>query len=239
MKAILLAGGKGTRISRFIQDVPKSTLPILDKPLIRRTVEVFQKRNIPVIVCTGYKQEAIHKALKGLDVKYYHNPFYAVTNSIGTLYFAKDEIDDDCIIMNADVFFDSKILDQLIEDKHDAVLASDTSRTKVGDYFFKTNSNHVIVKYGKEIPLEERTEEYVGLAKVSKKFAPTIKKEITHLVDHGKYDFWWENALYTLADEGYDIQALDFAGYFWCEIDFYDDYERIINFVKEHGDVEK
>ena len=37
MKAIILAAGRGTRIARNVEQVPKSTLPIDGVPLIRRT----------------------------------------------------------------------------------------------------------------------------------------------------------------------------------------------------------
>ena len=42
MKAILLAAGRGTRISRKVERVPKSTLPVDGVPLIRRSVELLQ-----------------------------------------------------------------------------------------------------------------------------------------------------------------------------------------------------
>ena len=234
MKAILLAAGKGTRISRFIKDCPKSTLPINGRPLIRRTVEIFLKKGIEVIVCTGYKFELIEKALKGLDVTFIHNPFYAVTNSIGTLWLAKQFLDDDVIVMNADVFFDKKILDDLIASKYECVAATDSSRIENGDYFFATNKNGYITKYGKELVLEERTCEYVGIIKINKSFVKTFNAKMDELVNNGEYNLWWENAVYSLADEGKKINTIDFNGYFWSEIDYFDDYERILAYLEDH-----
>ena len=48
MKAILLAAGRGTRIARNVEMVPKSTLPIDGEPLIRRSVALLQKAGMPV-----------------------------------------------------------------------------------------------------------------------------------------------------------------------------------------------
>lgn len=233
MKAILLAGGKGTRISRFIQDVPKCTLSIDGTPLIRRTASIFLKKGIEVIVCLGYKQEIVKNALKDLKIKYYYNPFYAVTNSLGTLWFAKEEFNDDLIIMNADVFFDERILDQLIESNLDCAVAVDKSRCKTGDYFFATSKNGFIRKYGKDLPLEERTCEYVGIAKIKHSFQKLFIGKMNEMISQGKYNLWWENIMYTLADEGTNIKTLDFSKYFWSEIDFYDDYERILNYINK------
>lgn len=103
MKAILLAAGRGTRISRMVENIPKSTLPIDGTPLIRRTVVLLQSVGIECVICVGYQKEHIYAALEGLDVTYYVNPFYDITNSIASLWFAAEQINDDTLILNADV----------------------------------------------------------------------------------------------------------------------------------------
>ena len=50
MKAFLLAAGVGNRISRMIKNVPKSTLPINDKPLIRITAEMLLGMGMEIVV---------------------------------------------------------------------------------------------------------------------------------------------------------------------------------------------
>ena len=234
MKVVLLAAGKGTRISRFIQDVPKCTLPINGEPLIRRTVKSFLKRGFDVVVCVGYKYQMVKKSLDGLNVKFYYNPFYAVTNSLGTLWMAKDELNDDVIVMNADVFFDEKIVDSLINNEHNCVLASDSSRCKTGDYFFSSTKSGYLVKYGKDLPLEERTSEYVGIVKMLQSFLPKFISKMNELIEDGFYTMWWENAIYSLSDTGEKILTVDYSGLFWSEVDYYDDYERILEYLKNN-----
>lgn len=235
MKAILLAAGRGTRISRMIEEIPKSTLPIAGKPLIRLTTELLLSEGIEVIVCVGYKDTLVKKALKGLPVKFYYNPFYDVTNSIASLWMAKSEINDDLIIANADVYFSREILQKLKADKRDVVMAIDKSRTSVGDYFFSTTLNGSIAKYGKELPLEERTCEYVGFAKIDKSFLPKFNDRMASLINSQKHNFWWENVLYSFTDKKErDIYTLDVGGLFWSEIDYFDDYERILNYLAKN-----
>ena len=90
MRAIILAGGVGSRISREVNK-PKSLLDIGDgMPLLRYTVEMLQKKGIEVSIVLGYKREMFYDALAGLNVNFYFNPFYRVTNSIASLWFAKD-----------------------------------------------------------------------------------------------------------------------------------------------------
>jgi choline kinase len=230
MKAILLAAGRGTRISKRIKEIPKCTLPIGDKPLIRRTVEMMLSVGIEPIVCVGYKHEKIYEALEGLPVKFFYNPFYDVTNSLASLWFARNELDDDLIVMNADVFFSLDILNRMLEDKRPVVMASDKSRTATGDYFFALGENNCIQKYGKDIPLEERSCEYVGLAKVSKSFLPEFTQRLDEMIGQQKHGCWWEEILYSFSDEK-DIHTLDIDGMFWSEIDYFDDYQRILNYI--------
>ncbi len=231
MKAILLAAGKGTRISRMIEQVPKSTLPINGVPLIRYTVEMLMKHGIECCVCVGYEKGKIYEALDGLDVKYYHNPFYNVTNSIASLWFAKGFIDDDMIIMNADVFISKDILDLVLAQPYDNVMAIDKTRTEIGDYFFQTTDSGSLKKYGKELPLRERSGEYVGFAKLEKSFLPCFLDRLDKMIDELKHDKWWENVLYSMTEERI-INTVDVNGAFWSEIDYFDDYERILNYIE-------
>jgi choline kinase len=239
LKTILLAGGRGTRISRMIQDVPKCTLPIDGKPLIRITVEKMLARHFDVVVCLGYKPQLVKKALEGLKVTYYYNPFYAVTNSIGTLWFADEELKGDVVIMNADVYFDDVILDSLVSSNYPVVMAADVSRIKTGDYFFSTRGDDCIKQYGKELPLVKRTSEYVGMAKISASFIAKFRKRLNELVSGQHYDLWWENVLYSYVEDGEDIHTIDVKGAFWAEVDFFDDYERITHHIDQQKKAKK
>lgn len=239
MRAILLAAGKGTRISRMIEPIPKCTLPIKDVPLIRHTVEMLTEKGMDITVCVGYKKEHIYEALKGMKVDYVYNPFYDVTNSIASLWFAKQYLEGELLIMNADVFFSSEILELILNDNRDNVLAIDKTRIELGDYFFKTSDNGCLRKYGKELPLRERSGEYVGIAKLSNTFVPVFIQRLDKLIDSQQHGKWWENVIYSFTDNNEkSIYTIDVNGLFWAEIDYFDDYERILNYLKKQDKVE-
>lgn len=234
MKAILLAAGRGTRISKRIADVPKCTLPVGNEPMIRRTVEMMLSLSIDPVVCVGYRKEKVYEALEGLPVAYYNNPFFDVTNSIGSLWFARRELDDHAVIMNGDVFVSVELLNRLLAEERPVVMLADRSRVEAGDYFFYLDDDQRIVKYGKGLPLEERSAEYVGLAKISKDFMPSFKGRLEELINSQQHNCWWEDVLYSYAESGTQaIETMDVDGDFWSEIDFIDDYERILRHVAE------
>ena len=200
MRAILLAAGRGTRISRMIEPIPKCTLPIKNVPLIRHTVEMLVEKGMDITVCVGYKKEQIYKALEGMKVDFVYNPFYDVTNSIASLWFAKQFLQGELLILNADVFFSPEILTLILNDSRDNVLAIDKTRIELGDYFFKTSDNGCLRKYGKELPLRERSGEYVGIAKLSSSFVPVFNQRLDKLIDMQQHDKWWENVIYSFTD---------------------------------------
>ncbi|MDR3215110.1 MAG: phosphocholine cytidylyltransferase family protein [Bacilli bacterium] len=232
MKCILLAAGKGTRISKSIENVPKCTLKVGNEPLIVRTVNMLNSLNINAVLCVGYRKNVITDLFDLNKIKVYYNPFYEVTNSIASLWFALKELDDDVIIMNGDVFIEKDALLELIDDKNEVVMTIDKSRINEGDYFFGLDDNDCIVRYGKDLTVPERSGEYIGLAKISKSFLPIFNNKLANMIEEQKYNCWWEDVLYQLTGTSNNIHTINLSNYFWREIDYIDDYEKILEYVE-------
>ena len=235
MKAILLAAGVGSRLAKDL-DRPKCTWEIGSVPLIEKTAGMLLSRGIEVVLVTGYKKEKIYEVLKDYPIKYYYNPFFRNTNSLGSLWFAREELtgDGDVILGNADVFWGEDILDLLVAQEMEAVLLGDYTRTKVGDYHFQTGENGRLLAYGKDLSLQSRSCEYVGLAKIKADFVETFRSHVEELVDREAYHLWWENALYEYCKQT-PVYIKDVKGMFWGEIDYMEDYNRIRNHVLEEA----
>ena len=168
-----MAAGIGSRISRSISK-PKSTLHVSGVPLIRRTVEMLISKGIEVAVVVGFKGDEVREALAGLNVRFFENPFYRVTNSMASLWFAREFFDGgDMILANADVYWGDGIYQSLMAGDNEVVMLGDESRVKTGDYFFKVVDG-VVVDYGKELSVKDRTTEYVGIARLKGDFTGTF-----------------------------------------------------------------
>lgn len=231
MKAILMAAGRGTRISREIESKCKCTLDIGGMPLIQHTVEMLLSRDIEVHIIVGYNKEQIIDCLKDYPVHFHYNAFYSVTNSLASLWFAKEELTGDCIILgNADVFWEDNLLDALLEDKRDCMMLCDSSRVEQGDYLFRVVDDKIL-EYGKGMDSSKATAEYVGLAILRDNMIPAFKTRLEELIDKQKCSDWWEQVLYSMTDER-PIWAYDISGKFWAEIDFIEDYKRILKYVE-------
>jgi L-glutamine-phosphate cytidylyltransferase len=237
MKALILAAGRGTRISRHIDGKPKCTVSLDEKTsLIEYSVDLLRRKGVEdVTVALGYRGDVIRDLLSGRDIKFRENPFYDVTNSIASLWFAREELKgaDRFIVMNGDVFLSEKALDVVLSEKRSPVMFYDVTRREEADYKFQVVGER-IVKYGKELTLEETSGEYVGCAIFGDGFLDAFAGRLDELIREQQHSMWWENVLYSMAGERMVI-ARDIEGAFWGEVDYIEDYERIMQFYKGEG----
>ena len=68
MKAIILAGGLGTRISEETGDKPKPMVLLDDKPIIWHLMNIYSRQNVTdFVIATGYLGNIIHEWVEGLE----------------------------------------------------------------------------------------------------------------------------------------------------------------------------
>ena len=233
-KAILMAAGRGTRISRTIGDTCKCTLDIGGVPLIRHTIEMLLKYDIEPHVVVGYNKETIFKSLDGLPVHFHENVFYSVTNSLVSLWWAREELSGNSIILgNADVFWEDDILGILLAETRDCVMLSDSSRVEQGDYLFNVKEEK-ITAFGKGMDCHRANCEYVGLARIQGDIIIKCRERIEAMVTSQQHGNWWEQALYSMIEQR-PIWSTDISGHFWAEVDFIEDYNRILDYLKRRN----
>lgn len=60
MQAVILCGGKGTRLKSVINDIPKPMAQIADKPFLAYLIDLLQSNGFDkILLLTGYKSEII------------------------------------------------------------------------------------------------------------------------------------------------------------------------------------
>tara|TARA_B100000902_G_C27151860_1_gene834171 strand:- start:31 stop:729 length:699 start_codon:yes stop_codon:yes gene_type:complete len=65
MKVVILAGGKGTRISEYTKSIPKPMIKIKKYPLIFHVMKIYAKHGYKdFIIATGYKNKIIKRYFK-------------------------------------------------------------------------------------------------------------------------------------------------------------------------------
>jgi len=234
MKVIIMAAGIGSRLLKFSNNKPKCLIPAGKETLISRMVRLFHQRNVnDITVITGYKSHLVHKNL-GKKVRYYDNPFYQVSNSIASLWLAREQLSEDTILMNADLFLEESILDLVLAQTENVVMLSDSTRIETADFRFGVDDCRIL-KTGNKLTNEETDCEYVGLARIDANFILKVKERLEYLVRKGDFNNWWEGVLYSFIIEGVSILHTDIKGAFWTEIDDGEDYKRLTTWLsKKH-----
>lgn len=110
MKAVILAGGRGTRLRPMTFSVPKPLLPIGEKPILEIILKNFKKFNITeIIISVGYQGELIKAfcgdgSKFGLSIEYIDEE--KALGTAGPLSMIRDRLSEgeEFILMNGDIF---------------------------------------------------------------------------------------------------------------------------------------
>lgn len=107
MKAVILAGGMGTRMRPLTYVIPKAMLPIGGKPLLEHTVRYLKEYGITeVIVCVAYLKNHIidyFKKGKDLGAKIQYAEADMPLGTAGQLKTAEKYISETFLAMNGDI----------------------------------------------------------------------------------------------------------------------------------------
>ena len=224
MNAILLAAGKGTRLRPFTETLPKSMFMLgKNESILGRTVRQLKQRiDGDVIIATGYMRGNF--SVFSDECTLVHNPFYGVTNSIASLWFCREFLNDDVIIVNADVVLEDSLLDEILKHNEDAFVCVDCSRSQEGDYNVAVNGDHVVMM-SKELRVPDA--EYVGVTVLKKSKVQELKRCIEVMVENEQINEWYENALvHMILYDDFSLKYLDASQYQWTEVDCADDLLR-------------
>lgn len=126
MKAVFMAGGRGTRISSVASDIPKPMIKIEGKPILEHEIERLRDQGYrDIIITVSYLGDIIVDYFGdgsgispatgepfGVKIKYYFEE--QPLGNAGALLKLREELDDDFLLLNADVLFDVDI-DRMVE----------------------------------------------------------------------------------------------------------------------------
>lgn len=118
MKVVIVAGGKGTRISSVASNIPKPMVPIEGKPVLEYGIECLKEQGFTDIILTvshlgnvimGYFGDGSSVSPTtgrpfGVQIKYYYEK--EPLGNGGALFRIKNQLAEDFLLLNADVMFD-------------------------------------------------------------------------------------------------------------------------------------
>jgi len=135
-QAVLMVGGKGTRLRPLTDRYPKPIIPVLDRPCVMYLIDSLISAGVTdIIMACGYRSERMASALGdgsdlGIRISYAYEDHPMGTG--GAVKLLENVLDDTFIMANGDVFSDMDIKKEIAD--HERSGASVTiSLTEVDD----------------------------------------------------------------------------------------------------------
>lgn len=226
MNYILLAAGKGTRLNPLTYNYPKSLYKLGDnKTVLHYLVDLIKAadKKATIVIVTGFLEDKIRTDIK--DVIFINNPFYAVTNSIASLWFAREYLNGNCAIFNADTVVSKKLItDVITKPAATPCVLLDSSIKRDGDYNVQVHGDKVVAM---SKGLKAYYGEFGGITLMTPESSALLKTEIELMINDGHYTQWYEDALVQMIFRyNFKLGFTDIANYDWTEIDEVDDLVR-------------
>lgn len=120
-QALILAGGKGTRLTPITREIPKPLVPLHGKPVLEYSLDLFKKFGIKdILISIGFKGEKIKEYFgdgKRFSVNITYIEEAGPLGTAGPLRLAKKFIKGSFIMCNADELKDIDLVDMFMSHK--------------------------------------------------------------------------------------------------------------------------
>lgn len=232
MKALILAAGLGSRLAPITNDKPKSLVEVNGMPILFRQIEKLQENNInDITIVTGYKSEILENKVmanyKGIN--FITSDDYRNTNNMYSAYigiksmFADNNIKS-FLMMNADVFYDSVIVKDLLSNGKPNMIAVD--KGAFNDESMKIEvKNRRIIDISKKINKDNAYGCSIDVYKFGSDGGKAFFNICSKYIEKEKnLNMWSEVALAEILSE-IEFVPLDINGR-WLEIDNHDDLRK-------------
>lgn len=226
MTYIILAAGKGSNLQPLTLKYAKTSYKLDENTtVLQRTVRSIRKfdKDAEIVVVIGYLADAVKAELADENVKFVMNPFYEVTNSISSLWFARDYLErENVAIVHGDAVFSDKLIQRYLVAQTDyPYVLVDSSYVRSGAYNVVTHGNQVLVMSKK---LESFTAKYCCMTKLDPVSSRLLKQEIDRMINQNMYDQYFEDSLVQMIMfHDFQLFCEDIKGQKWAEVDGVDD----------------
>lgn len=226
MTYIILAAGKGNNLQPLTLKYAKTSYKLDEETtVLQRMVRSIRHadKNAEIVVVVGYKAEEIKKELDGENVVFVMNPFYEVTNSISSVWFARDYLErENVTIVHGDAVFSDEIVSTYLTAPTDyPYVLVDSSYVRPGAYNTVTQGDQVLVMSKK---LEHFTAKYCCMTKLDPVSSRLLKQEVDSMINGNMYDQYFEDSLVQMIMfHDFQLFCKDIAGKKWAEVDTVDD----------------
>ena len=236
-RAIILAASRGAEMGEVTAGIPKAMVSIGGVPLLHKLVAQFRSSGIRrIVVIRGYAANKVHAP----DVEFVDNDEFEGTGELLSLSKALKYLEGEVILSFGDILFRKHILNNLVAEEHDIVIAVDAAwerRQNAAGYIdYVTATRPYALRYDEEEvflvatgPRLDRANihgEWIGLMKMNSRGSARVKAALADLARRADFrTLRFDDLFKYLLEQKQHVQVLYITGH-WLDVDDLDDLAR-------------
>lgn len=224
-KAIILAAGKGTRLTPLTLVTPKPLIEVNGCPIIERTIKKIHENGIrQIYIIVGYmKEKFMYLQQKYENINFIDNPYYDQANNISSLYVAREHIAESIIIEGDLIIHNSDILKRDFEKSDYNCMFVESGRPKEWGIKIEKDSIVNCDKSG-----GHNDWQLFGISRWNKEDGERLKQHIEKEFekDNNSQIYWDDIPLFNYFSE-YDLGIIEMNEKDLVEIDTFEDLVKI------------
>ena len=220
--AVILAAGMGLRLTDRGKRMPKGCMRLGEKSIVEESVLRLLSVGIErIVIVTGHfdqQYEPLQDRYRQ-SVQLVHNPYFADSGSMYSLYCVRDHVDEAFLLLESDLVYERRALTACLEHPSDnVVLLADVSGSH-DEVFVETNGGCLVAMSKDRDCLEpEVSGELVGISKISRSLFSAMLDAAEQCFRTTRHMSYETDALIAATQE-VPISCPVAKGLVWCEID--------------------
>lgn len=226
--AVILAGGKGTRLRPYTIAMPKPLVPVGDYPIMEIIIRQLVKYDFRRVVISVNHQAELIKAYFGNGDKWGIRIQYSLeTQPLGTMAPLKliSDLPENFIVTNGDILTDldfNKFLNKHITERNIFTISGYERKHKVDYGVLRLDESDILCGFEEKPQLDYTVS--MGIYAVSKDI-------LNYIPVNQPYGF--DSLMLQLIDKKKKVKVEKFDGY-WLDIGRPDDYQLATEFFEEN-----
>lgn len=225
MQAIILAGGRGTRLRPHTEEIPKPLLTVNGKAILGHQIETLTSEGVsPIIIVTGFLAEKIiaytEENFPEVEFIFIHNAEFESSKPAFGIIKALPNINSDTIYLNGDVRYDPKILREVIHSKMSSTTAVQKTAWDEEEVNVVIDASGYVTELSKNLSSKESCGEFIGITKLGTDFISAIKEIVEKEgVETFRHSFAIDLLNHVIHQTSQKIFAIDVTQFKAIEID--------------------
>jgi choline kinase len=227
MKAIILSAGQGRRLRPLTEDTPKCLLPVRgSEPVLEVQLRALTEAGVEeAVVFTGFGASQVEDFVAArspgeIRVTTIYNPFFAISDNLATCWLARDQMQDEFLILNGDTLFEPSVARRLLAADDSPLTLAINEKAEYDDDDMKVSlKGSRLVAVGKTLDPRIVDGESIGLMLFRRQGGEGFREILDRVIrEPDAVTRWYLSAVNEMA-QTLRVTALPITGLWWGELD--------------------